>query len=74
MSDSVLVCMGYTCLCGEKVTVFRIPTSTPAGNRISSRTVSCKHGHVRVVTVDQLRMLDHWIEETEDEQELATGT
>jgi hypothetical protein len=70
MQDSVFVCMGYTCLCGEKVTVFRIPTSTPSGNRIRRKTVTCKNGHVRVVTVDQLRMLDYWIEE----EELATGT
>jgi hypothetical protein len=74
MENMFFVCMGYICLCGEEVTVFRIPTSTATDNRISRKTVTCKNGHVRVVTVDQLRMLDHWIEETEDEQELATGT
>ncbi len=65
MSDPVvLLCMGYTCLCGEKVTVFRIPTSSAADSRISGKTVTCKKGHVRVVTIDQLRTLDHWVEET----------
>ena len=54
--------------------VFRIQTNGTAGNRLSSKTVTCKNGHVRVVTVEQLRMLDHWLEETEDEQEMATGT
>ncbi len=74
MGDAVLLCMGYTCLCGEKVTVFRVQTNTAAGNRIFRKTVTCKNGHVRVVTIDQLRTLDHWVEETEDEQVLATGT
>jgi hypothetical protein len=74
VSETVLLCMGYTCLCGERVTAFRVQTNGAAGNRLSSKTVTCKNGHVRLVTVDQLRTLDHWIEETEDEQELATGT
>jgi hypothetical protein len=61
-------------LYGETVTAFRIQTNGAAGNRLSSKTVTCKNGHVRVITVDQLRTLDHWIEETEEEQELVTGT
>ena len=74
MEESFLLCMGYTCLCGETVTVFQIQTNRAAPNRISAKTVTCKNGHARVVTVDQLAMLDHWVEETEDERELATGT
>lgn len=75
MSEAAfLLCMGYICLCGEQVTVFRIRTSGAAPNRITGKTVTCKNGHARVVTVDQLATLDHWVEGTEDRQELATGT
>ena len=57
----------------ERVMVFRIPTNHTLPNRISTRTVTSTKGHCRTVTVDQLVMLDHWVEEIE-EQELATGT
>jgi len=73
MEESVLLCMGYTCLCGERVTVFRIQTSATIPSRITGKTVTCKNGHARLVTIDQLATLDHWVEEIE-EQELATGT
>jgi len=74
MSDSVLLCMGYTCLCGEKVTVFRIQTNAAVANRITGKTVTCKSGHARAVTIEQLATLDHWVEGIQDEQELGTGT
>jgi len=74
MCDTVLLCMGYSCLCGDKVTVFRIQTNAAVPNRITRKTVTCKNGHARVVTIDQLATLDHWVEEIEEEQELATGT
>lgn len=70
MGDTgLLLCMGYTCLCGEKVTVFRIQTNRAVRNCISDKTVACKHGHVRVVTVEQLRTLDHWLEAYADQNE-----
>lgn len=74
MVDSVLLCMGYTCFCGEKVTAFRIRTNGALPNRIASITVTCQNGHARLVTVDQLATLEHWVEGIEDQQELATGT
>ena len=74
VSDSaLLLCIGYTCLCGEQVTVFRVQMNQAASNRLFTRIVTCKNGHIRTVTVDQLAALDHWVEEIE-EQELATGT
>ena len=70
-----MFCLGYDCLCGERVTVFRVRTTRAAPNRIASKTVTCKNGHARVVTVDQLATLDHWVEEWKDQQEeLTTGT
>lgn len=74
MSDTVfLLRMGYTCLCGEKVKLFRIRMNRATPNRTYTRIVTCKNGHIRTVTVDQLASLDHWVEEIE-EQALATGT
>jgi len=70
---ALLLCIGYTCLCGERVTVFRIQTNRTVPNHLSTRIVTCNKGHCRTVTVDQLVTLDHWVEEIE-EQELATGT
>jgi len=67
------LCIGYTCFCGERVTVFRIQTNRIVPNHLSTRIVTCNKGHCRTVTVDQLDTLDHWVEEIE-EQELATGT
>jgi hypothetical protein len=44
----------------------------PVPNHLLKRTVTCRNGHTRTVTVDQLVTLDHWVEEKE-KQELATG-
>jgi len=67
------LCIGYTCPCGQQVTVFRIQMNQAASSRLFTRIVTCRNGHCRNVTVDQLVTLDHWVEEIE-EQELATGT
>jgi hypothetical protein len=73
VSDStLLLCIGYTCLCGEQVTVFRIQMNQSLPNRLLKKIVTCRNGHIRTVTVDQLATLDHWVEEIE-KQELATG-
>jgi hypothetical protein len=72
MAEFVL-CLGYTCPCGQKVTVFRLSMPSPHTARISPRAVSCCNGHPRSVTLDQLATLDHWVEQVEDE-ELKTGT
>ncbi len=67
------LCLGYKCSCGQRVTVFRLPTPATETVKISSRAVSCRNGHARWVTLDQLAMLDHWVEQVED-KELKTGT
>jgi hypothetical protein len=73
VSDSaLLLCIGYTCMCGERVTVFRVQMNQTASNRLLKKIVTCKNGHIRTVTVDQLVTLDHWVEEIE-EQEFAAG-
>jgi hypothetical protein len=63
--DSVL-CLGYTCPCGERVTVFRLSMYSDTVNYVSTKTVSCRRGHPRTVTLDQLALLDDWTEEAED--------
>jgi len=64
--------LGYACLCGEQVTVFRLPMHSGMPIAVATKTVSCRNGHPRTVTVDQLGTLDHWTEE--HEEELKTGT
>jgi len=64
--------LGYACLCGEQVTVFRLPMHTGMPISVATKTVSCSNGHPRTVTVEQLGMLDHWTEE--HGEELRTGT
>jgi hypothetical protein len=71
--EKFFLCLGYTCACGEKVTVFRLPINFGIQDYISSKTVTCMKGHTRSVTIDQLATLDHWVEKIEDE-ELKTGT
>jgi hypothetical protein len=61
-SDSFLLCLGYTCMCGERVFVFKLPVNSGKQIAISPKTVSCRNGHSRTVTVDQLGTLDHWID------------
>jgi len=70
--NELLLCLGYACLCGEQVTVFRLPMNSGAPIPVVTKTVSCSNGHPRTVTVEQLAMLDHWTEE--HEEELRTGT
>ncbi len=65
MNDSFLLCLGYTCMCGERVTVFELPVNSGKQVALSTKTVSCQNGHSRTVTVDQLGTLDHWIDTDE---------
>ncbi len=65
MNDAFLLCLGYTCLCAERVTVFELPVNSAKQVSLSEKTVSCRNGHTRTVTVDQLGTLDHWIDTEE---------
>ena len=64
-----VLCFGYDCACGERVTVFRLPdgTSTP----LQTKVVTCRKGHTRTVAPEQFWTLEEW---TETEEESATGT
>ena len=64
--------MGYACLCGEQVTVFRPSMNLGLPISIATKTVSCSNGHPRTVTVEQFGMLDHLT--GEQEEEIKTGT
>ncbi len=65
MNDTFLLCLGYTCMCGERVTVFELPVNSGKQIALSTKTVSCRNGHSRTVTVDQLGTLDHWLDADE---------
>jgi len=72
VTNQFRLCLGYTCLCGEQVTVFRLPMHSGMPISVATKTVCCSNGHSRRVTIDQLVTLDHWTEE--QEEELKTGT
>ncbi len=40
---------------------------------VSKQTVTCANGHSRTVTVDQLGILDHWIQQPDEELQTGTG-
>lgn len=63
--------LGYTCLCGERVTVFELPVNSGKQIAISPKTVTCRNGHSRRVTVDQLGTLDHWLDVAGEELGVA---
>ena len=70
--NQLFLCLGYACLCGEQVMVFRLPMRSGVPISVATKTVSCSNGHSRTVTVEQLGVLDHWTEE--HEEELRRGT
>jgi hypothetical protein len=59
------ICFGYTCSCGEKVTVLRF-RSDEANQLPARKVVACKNGHTAVCTATELEWLDSWAEEAED--------
>ncbi len=62
VDDIFHLCLGYTCTCGDRVIVFELPMNTGRQLAVSAKTVSCRNGHSRTVTLDQLGSLDHWVE------------
>ncbi len=70
-SDSFFLCLRYTCMCGERVIVFQLPVNSGKQIAVSPKTVSCRNGHSRTVTVDQLGTLDHWLDAARDELGIA---
>ena len=52
---------GYTCSCGEKVSVFRFPPDQSSADPITELTVRCKNGHERTVRIEEIEHLDSWL-------------
>jgi hypothetical protein len=51
--------------------VFKLPVNSGGQIAVSLKTVSCRKGHSRTVTVDQLGTLDHWIDAAGEELNVA---
>jgi hypothetical protein len=63
-----VLCLGYQCVCGEKVAVARLAQGEDFGEPLPPRvTVSCSRGHVATVTADQFAVLEHWEGDTEQD-------
>jgi hypothetical protein len=63
---ALYICFGYTCSCGERVTVFRLRSG--AEDQLPVRkVVACKNGHNAVYTASELAALDCWTEQVEEE-------
>jgi hypothetical protein len=57
------LCVGYRCVCGEKVSIARFfPGENHTNAYPATITVSCSQGHAATVTADQFAVLDHWEE------------
>ena len=67
--DVQVLCLGYRCACGERVTVFRVLQETIT--LLDTKVVTCGNGHPRTVSPDQFWTLEEW---TETEKQPATGT
>jgi hypothetical protein len=56
-----VLCLGYRCVCGERVEVARLLQGDPVAKELPmTATVTCNQGHVATVTADQFAMLEHW--------------
>jgi hypothetical protein len=67
-----ILCLGYQCICGEKVAVARLTQGDDFDSPLpAAATVSCSRGHVATVTADQFAVLEHWEEEGEDERDVS---
>ncbi len=42
--------------------MFKLPVNSGKQIAVSPKIVSCHNGHSRTVTIDQLGILDHWID------------
>ncbi len=52
---------GYTCFCGERVSVFRFPPDQKSNKPMPEVTVRCKNGHERKVRVEETEELEFWL-------------
>ena len=59
-----VLCIGYQCFCGAKVTVVRLARVDDIAEPIPAKqTVSCSQGHVATVSANQFAALEHWEED-----------
>jgi hypothetical protein len=57
------LCIGYRCVCGERVAVARFfPGADHTNAYPATLSVTCSHGHAVTVTADQFALLEHWEE------------
>ena len=65
-----ILCLGYQCICGEKVAVARLAQGEDFDSPLPpAATVSCSRGHIATVTADQFAVLEHWEEEDKEERD-----
>ncbi len=56
---SDVLSLGYTCICGERVTLLEMTHEEP--KQLPARiTVSCSSGHVCTLSVKQIGVLELW--------------
>jgi hypothetical protein len=59
--EPVIVALGYTCFCGERVRVFHV---TPGTNQLLHPvSVSCPNGHTATFRPEQIASLELWVDE-----------
>ncbi len=62
--QSAFLVLGYTCVCGERVTLWEMERGRTA--QLPSRmTASCRNGHVSTFTPAQVGALESWTEPRE---------
>ena len=69
-----VLCLGYRCVCGERVEVARLVQGDPVAHQLpAAATVTCNHGHVATITADHFALLEHWTE-NHDQPEMVRGS
>jgi len=53
------ILIGYTCICGERVVVYRLRKSR-ANVLPISKTVTCPNAHVATISAQHFALLDDW--------------
>lgn len=56
------ILIGYTCVCGERVVVYRLRRRR-ANVLPISKTVTCPNAHVATFSAQQFALLDDWSED-----------
>lgn len=55
------VCIGYECVCGNRVEVLRWAENDDSVSTLPSEvTVCCREGHVATITADLFEVMEEW--------------